>query len=286
MMGSEEAGLRSRGAYLGADAPQEGVLRERVSDTLQPIPLGARPLTVIESNPMPISFRHVLFETAPALVPEIAAFYTGSLGLRPVPADTGDVAVAVGETTLEFRAGPGRPFYHYAFLVPGDRFAAVHRWAAERVAILPDEDTGEEAFDFEHWDAKALYFHDPAGNIGELIAHRGIGESGAAGRFHADELLGFSEVGIVGDPPLLADALAETFALPVWSGSVTGEGRLAFIGDKARTLILSGAARPWLPTRRLAEAHPVEVVLTGVGDGDVQLESGGFVRGGALPHPS
>jgi len=231
---------------------------------------------------MSISFHHVLFETAPAVVPELATFYADTLGLRPVPADTGDVAVAVGETTLEFRPGHGRPFYHFAFLVPGDRFDAAHRWATDRVAILPDEGTGAKVFDFEHWDAQALYFHDPAGSIGELIAHRGIGESGATGRFHPDELLGLSEVGIVGDPPLLADALVETFALPVWSGSVTEEGRLGFIGEKARTLILSRAGRPWLPTGRSAEAHPLEVVFAGVEAGDVQLGSGGFVRGGAL----
>ncbi|MEO5634847.1 hypothetical protein [Gaiella sp.] len=235
---------------------------------------------------MSISFHHVLLETATAVVPELAMFYSGTLGLRPVPAETGNVAVAVGETTLEFRPGHGRPFYHYALLVPGDRFDAAYRWAVGRLALLPDVRTGAKVFDFEHWDAQALYFHDPADNIGELIAHRGIGESGVTGRFQPDELLGLSEVGIVGDPPLLAEALAETFALPVWSGSVTEEGRLGFIGEKARTLILARAGRPWLPTGRPAEAHPLEVVLAGVVDGDIQLDSGGSVRRVSLPHPS
>lgn len=234
---------------------------------------------------MPIAFRHVLFGAVPALVPELTAFYSSTLGLVSAPAATGDVAVVVGETTLEFRAGVGRPFYHYAFLVPGDRFDAAHRWAAERVAILPDENTGEEVFDFENWDAQALYFHDPAGSIGELIAHPGIGASGVTGRFHADELLGVSEVGIVGDPSLLADALAQTFALTVWSGSVGEEGRLGFVGEKGRTLILSRAGRPWLPTGRPAEAHPVEIVLTGVDDGEVRLASGGHVRSAPPSHP-
>lgn len=233
---------------------------------------------------MAISFRHVLFEAAPSLVSELAEFYGDALDLESAPTGAGDLAVTVGETTLEFRAGHGRPFYHYAFLVPGDRFDAAHHWAAERVAILTDEDTGDEVFEFEHWDAQALYFHDPAGSIGELIAHRGIGASGATGRFHPDELLGFSEVGIVADPPPLADALAQTFALAVWSGSVSEEGRLGFVGEKARTLILSRAGRPWLPTGRSAEAHPVEVVLAGVGDGEVLLASGGHVRGAAPPH--
>ena len=37
-------------------------------------------------------------------------------------------------------------------------------------------ETGELVFDFTNWDARAFYFHDPAGSIVELIAHRGIGE--------------------------------------------------------------------------------------------------------------
>ncbi len=218
---------------------------------------------------MQVSFRHVLFEAAHGLVPELAGFYGGTLGLPLMHSHADSVAVEVGETTLEFRVGRGDPFYHFAFLVPGDRFDAAHRWAAERLTILPDGDTGEEVFEFENWDAQALYFHDPAGSIGELIAHRGTGEEGATGPFRASELIGFSEVGIVGDPPSLAEALARACALEVWSGTVAEEGRLAFVGEKARTLILARAGRPWLPTWRPAEAHPVEVVLEGRGNGEV-----------------
>ena len=57
-----------------------------------------------------------------------------------------------------------------------------------------------------------------------------------------------------------------------------GEERLAFVGEKARTLILCRAGRPWLPTGRPAEAHPVEVVLVGA-EGEVPLGAGGQVRG-------
>ena len=103
-------------------------------------------------------------------------------------------------------------------------------------------------FDFTNWDAKAVYFHDPAGNIVELIAHRGVGEAGATGAFAPSELLGVSEIGLVCDPPSLAAALERELGLEVWDGTVEGEGRLAFVGAKARTLILCRAGRPWLPT--------------------------------------
>ena len=228
-----------------------------------------------------MSFLRVRLDAKAELLSSLAAFYSGTLELPLTRSDPGVVAVEVGETTLEFRAGAGDPFYHSAFLVPGDRFAAARRWAADRIALLPDEDTGERVFDFEHWDAHALYFQDPAGSIGELIAQRGVGESGTTGPFHPSELLGFSEVGIVGDPPSLAEALSRAFALEVWSGTVTEEKRLAFVGEKARTLILARAGRPWLPTWRPAEAHPVEVVIAGRGEGEVRIETGGCVRGSA-----
>ena len=86
---------------------------------------------------------------------------------------------------LELRAAAGAPFYHFALLVPGDRFDAALAWARERVELLPDRETGEVVFDFTNWDARAVYFHDPAGNIVELIAHRGIGEGGVTGPFAA-----------------------------------------------------------------------------------------------------
>ena len=55
------------------------------------------------------------------------------------------------------------PYYHFALLVPGDRFDAALAWARDRVELLPDRETGEVVFDFANWDAMAIYFHDPGG---------------------------------------------------------------------------------------------------------------------------
>jgi hypothetical protein len=165
-----------------------------------------------------------------------------------------------GSTGLEFLEGDDAPFYHFAFLVPGDRFDAAFGWAQERVELLPRPETGELVFDFSFWDALACYFRDPAGNIAELIAHRGLGERGTTGPFSGEELLGLSEVGLVGDMATMARDL-EQLDLHVWSGSV--DDGLAFVGEKARTLILSPVGRPWMPIDRLAEPHPVDADLGG-----------------------
>ena len=76
-----------------------------------------------------------------------------------------------------------------------------------------------------------------------------------------------AELGLVGEPLLLAAGLAE-YGLELWDGSLE-PGRLAFVGEKGRTLILVPPGRGWLPTGRPAEPHPVDVLLK-VGGGRIR----------------
>lgn len=177
---------------------------------------------------------------------------------------------------LRFEGGEGRPFYHVALLVPGDRFDAALAWARERVDLLPGGERDEVVFEFANWNALATYFHDPAGNIVELIAHLGREPSGRDGAFDGGELLGLSEVGLVGDPASLAGALAH-LDLHLWDGALL-PGRLAFVGDRARTFILAPAGRGWLPTGRAAEPHPVRAILGGTVDAEVAVGGHHFLQ--------
>jgi hypothetical protein len=181
--------------------------------------------------------------------PGLSAFYHDVLGL-PLDGD----AIVVGETRLRFEPEDGAAFYHFALLVPGDRFDAALAWAQERVELLGG------IFEAEAWDARAVYFHDPGGNIVELIAHRGLEENGRSGPFSADELVGFSELGLVGDPPRRLQVL-ESRGLRLWDGTTEEPDRLAFVGEPGRTLILAPTGRGWMPTGRPAEPHPVEFRL-------------------------
>jgi hypothetical protein len=169
--------------------------------------------------------------------------------------------LGTGETELEFVAGEGEPFYHFAFLAPPARFDEL---LAATPEPLRNRGNGEVVFDFDAWDAKAFYFHDPAGNIVELIAHRGIEDEG------------MSELGLVGDPRALAGPLRE-LGVELWDGTLDEPGRLAFLGERGRTLILSPDGRGWLPTGRPAEPHPVEAVLSGPPNGRVELAGGLYV---------
>jgi catechol 2,3-dioxygenase-like lactoylglutathione lyase family enzyme len=202
---------------------------------------------------------------------ELADFYGARLGLEVLEQPGALVTVRIGQTRLEFLPSAGDPFYHFALLAPGDRFDDVLSWAGERADLLPDPH-GEVVFDFTSWRAQACYFHDPAGNIVEVIAHRGVGETSAGGMFSATELLGFSELGLVGNPAAMASLLSRQIGLELWDGTVDVHAHLAFVGEPAKTLILCHAGRPWLPTGRPAEAHPVEVVLSGSPEGEAVID--------------
>jgi hypothetical protein len=192
-------------------------------------------------------------------------FYGDELGLPPSTGGGGAAVFRVGTTTIEFSPTPtGRPFYHFAFRVPRNRFDAARAWLAGRTELLPDSETGDVTFEFASWNASACYAHDPCGNIVELIAHRELPEESAAGgRFDASELVGVCEIGVVGpDTRAMAAALAP-LGIELWDGTLDAPGRLAFMGGRDGVLILSPAGRGWMPTGRPAEPHRVDAVVAG-----------------------
>jgi catechol 2,3-dioxygenase-like lactoylglutathione lyase family enzyme len=231
-----------------------------------------------------MDFLHVRLQAPERLLPTLADFYASRLGVELLERTDELVAVIVGVTRLDFVRSAAQAFYHFALLAPGNRFDALLAWTAERTELLPEREAGEVVFDFSNWDALACYFHDPAGNIVELIAHRGIGETHAAGSFAAKELLGLSELGVVGEPTAMARLLRDRLGLALWDGTVHGENRLGFVGERAKTLILCPPDRPWLPTDRPAEGHAVDVVLSGPPEGEALIgEPGHRIRRGGAP---
>lgn len=219
-----------------------------------------------------LRFAHVRLEAPDDRFQALTNFYGRELGIDLAVPSADRFSFAIGETAIEFVTGRGEPFYHFALLVPGDRFDEAFEWAGGRTELQPDPGSGEILFDFDNWGAKACYFNDPAGNIVELIAHRGVDETGAQGEFRPTELVGLSELGLVGDRVAMAGRLAKQLGLELWDGTVEEPGRLAFVGEPARTLILSPSGRGWLPALRAAEPHPVEALLAGRAEGRAELE--------------
>lgn len=201
---------------------------------------------------------------------ETERFYRGSLGLQQ--GGGAGLRVAVGDSELGFVPREGAPFYHFALLVPGNRFDAARAWLAERTRLLTRPGDDETVFEFGFWDARACYAHDPAGNIVELIAHSGVADApDDRDDFDPGELRAISEVGLVVDDTAAVARTLDASGIPLWFGEVGGAESLGFAGRQAHTLILCPAGRPWLPTGRAAQTHPVEVTMTTATGTDVTV---------------
>ncbi len=192
---------------------------------------------------------------------ELRDFYIMRLGLPGARPQSAGFGVGLDRARLTFAPTDGRPFYHFALLIAGDRFEAAVAWLASRVELLTGQDSSP-VFEFAAWPARAVYFLDPAGNIVELIAHPGVWESGLGDAgFDPGEIVGISEAGVVAaNLPAVATSIHARAGIEVWDGDPAVG--IAFLGRRAHTVILCAPGRGWLPTRRPAEAHPVAVTLS------------------------
>jgi len=193
------------------------------------------------------------------------AFYGGALGL-PLAADDPDAfTVRAGATSLEFvETDTGRPVYHFALGVPEHRFAEAKAWLASRTPLVLGPG-GIDEHHFASWNARAVYFRDPAGNIGELIAHhtrRGTGD----GAFGPGSIEHIVEIGLV-VPGVAAAAgfLSDQLGLgPFGQTHFEPDARFAAIGDTDGMFILVKDGRPWLGAQdQAAAAFPMGVTLHG-----------------------
>lgn len=195
-------------------------------------------------------------------------FYVGTLGLG----EDGDAVVA-GTTRLRFEEGQPQSPYHLAFNIPANMIRSALAWARTRLPLLSDE-----IFDFEFWNAEAIYFEDPDGNVLELIARKNL-DNDAAGDFGPELLLEVSEFGLpVADPPALISRLEERLGLEVYSGD---RDQFTAVGDEHGLFIVVRPGRTWLPTDRAAGEPAGALELESPRAGELQVGPL-WVRGGSV----
>jgi catechol-2,3-dioxygenase len=146
--------------------------------------------------------------------------------------------------------------------VPASRFDAAVRWIAAHARLLGD--APRRTFHFPSWNADAVYFEDPAGNVVELIARHALHigrRHDAEDEFHAREIVSVSEVGLpVTAVERTARFLAEATDTPLWGRSTPA---FTALGDDHGLFILVANARSWYPTARPAQMHPLLLTIAG-----------------------
>ena len=192
-------------------------------------------------------------------------FYEGRLGF-PVPAE--------GEDTITFRAGTteitfveaergetGDPFYHVAFNIPENKHAASKAW-------LETSGVGvHKVAHFRHWNAHAVFFLDPAGNILEFIARHDLKNAASGGFDPAKDALCASEIAfIVKDDEEFSGRLRKALGLPRFRGGPS-------LGTDHGILLVFERGRKWY---RPAETYPA-VVTIAAGDEEAVHRTPGFL---------
>lgn len=184
-------------------------------------------------------------------VSALRPFYAKTLGLRLIRDEQGAITVAAGGTKLTFvETTAGHPIYHFAFNIPENKLDAARAWLAPRTP-LHREPGGSDVYDFASWNAHAVYFFDPVGNILEFIARHNLKNAAptepttqAVSPFAPNDILYASEIGIVVDDVAAAVAAAKRdWGLHVFNGTQSPD--FAAVGTDEALLIFAQRGRPW-----------------------------------------
>ncbi len=200
----------------------------------------------------------------------LAPFYRDVLEL-PVNATAEGCEIVAGESTLAFRKAEGdaKPFYHFAFNIPENKLESAMKWAKPKFSLLHHRKSGGPVVHFRAWNAHAVYFLDPAGNIVEFIARHTL-DNARDGAFSSDDILNVSEIGFVTpDVPALESRIQESVGIQTYKSS---SPVFAPVGNAHAMFILAKEGRVWLPTDDVnAKVFAASVIASGI-DGSLSGE--------------
>lgn len=195
-------------------------------------------------------------------LPSLYAFYNDVLELPVIYSGEKTISITVGKSHLIFRETKEdqNPFYHFAFNIPSDKFNEAFQWIQHRTELLWLEDYKSYVADFVNWNAKSVYFLDPAGNILELIARFDLNDISNE-PFSSKQIRNISEIGLVFPDEILDKKsidLLGNYQLAYFSKQPPLPHFRA-IGDDEGLFIAVTENRNWFSTKMASGVFPIEV---------------------------
>lgn len=183
-------------------------------------------------------------------------FYTEILAMPIQEESRSYFCVQAGATKLFFEKGSLPAYYHFAFNIPVHLMQSALHWTKQNLVILTDN--GTELIDFPNWDAQAIYFKDPAGNILEFIGRRDILVERKGEIFHPKQIINISEIGLPSNDTIsLRAKIEQHLAVPHYSGD---SPRFYAMGNPEGLFILVDQnIKKWYPTDIPEKAFPLGV---------------------------
>ena len=189
---------------------------------------------------------------------ELYKFYTDKLGFRAKLTNDTLVIKISANSELIFRKSETPYYYHFAFNIPTNKVYEAHKWLSKRVEILPEPESGNEIIHFVDWNAHAVYFKDPAGNIVEFIARHDL-ENTSTHHFSIRDVLSISEIGV---PCLNVLETFENLHNHLWLQRYSGDfEKFCATGDENGLVILTNMDRSWYPTDIKSMVSPFEAIM-------------------------
>jgi hypothetical protein len=191
-------------------------------------------------------------------------FYKNVLGLPVTDDSDAQFTIDAGLSKLIFeKTGDplSYPNYHFAFNIPSNRIQRAHDWLKERTELLWIEDYKSYTADFINWNAKSVYFLDPAGNIAELIARADLNDI-VDEPFSSMHIRSVSEIGLVFPEKGFQrsiEQLLKDYKLEYFSKQPPLE-KFCAIGNDEGLFIIVPENRSWYPCNdRPAGIFPMEI---------------------------
>ncbi len=201
-------------------------------------------------------------------------FYTKKFDFDIVEESDESITLKVGASLLTFTENRlKKSYYHFAFNIPYGAMEMAAEWVHKKVDVIVT-DAGEIQ-EFPKWEARSVYFLDPAGNVVELIGRKNFDESKPT-KFSKAQLLNISEVGL----PVFQVTAAANYIVKTSGANQFGTSTSTFCAhgdDEGLFIIVDKAEKTWFPTDEPAKEYPLEVVFeTEEGNFKLQLEGGGM----------
>jgi catechol 2,3-dioxygenase-like lactoylglutathione lyase family enzyme len=201
---------------------------------------------------------------------EMKAFYAGTLGFPLLQETKDSFTLRAGITTLQFYRAAGDPYYHFAFNIPSGSIDAAMTWLEPRVPLLPWN--GKKRVVFDHWNAFACYFYDPAGNICELIARDRLGIP-LQEPFSTSSILSVSELGIASENRVMETL--QQFQTAAGIGPYDCDDAFCAMGDEEGLFIVVDRLRKkWIPNLEEARELPFRVEIEAEGRHEISFREG------------
>lgn len=175
-------------------------------------------------------------------------FYREVLGL-PIAEDSAhEITIQAGHSKITFadeKPEYQNPFYHFCFLIPENKIESARVWLSKRWPVITVK--GQQVIHFRSSNAHSIYFLDPAGNIGEFIAHHDL-KNARSGDFTTDDILHVNEIGVVvDDVSKTVLAMKERMGI---SPFIPASNVFAPVGTREGSFIVVKKDRLWFPQQK------------------------------------